>query len=95
MEKVYKKGKGIITRKIENEVVILPSPDKKTAEKDCFFCLQDPTSVQIWKLIDGKRSVSQIIKEIERLFDADKNKIKNDVVNFISQLEKGSIIHRT
>ncbi len=94
MDKIYKKSDDIIARKIENEIVILPSPDKKTAEKDCFFCLQDPTSVQIWKLIDGKRSVEQIIKEIERLFDTDKNTIESDVIKFISKLEKNAILHR-
>jgi hypothetical protein len=82
MDKIYKKSEKVASREIENELVIVPVDDKKNTGKPVLFYLEDPTSIEIWKLIDGKRKLSQIIEETARLFNFERDKIKDDIVNF-------------
>lgn len=92
MNKVFKKPKDIIIRKIENELIIFPLRPEEKAENNYFFCLNDPTSFKTWSLIDGKITVEQIINKISKIFNVKKDKIKYDIVNFIQKLKKNSLI---
>lgn len=92
MDKIYSKSKDISYRKIDNELLIVPIGDKTIPEKPELFYLEDQTSIKIWELIDGKRELSQIIKEISELFSIEKDKIEDDVANFISELKNNGII---
>jgi len=96
MDKIYTKSEKVGSRKIENELVIVPLDDKTDTEKPELFYLEDPTSVKIWELIDGKRKLSQIIDEIAAYFNIEKDKIKDDVVDFMSELrDNGMILEKT
>ena len=92
MNSVYVKSEHVKFKKIENELIIIPMDDKVKTKKSELFHLEDPTSIKIWELINGKNTLSQIIEEIYKLHNADKNKIKKDVVHFISELEKNSLV---
>ncbi len=92
MDSVYTKSGNVKYKKIENELIIVPADDAVKSKKPELFHLEDPVSIKIWELINGKNTLSQIIEEIYKLHNADKNKIKNDVIRFVSELEKNGLV---
>ncbi len=55
-EKSYQKDPNIVSREIDDEVILVPIK-KKLADVNAIYLLQDDVSCRIWALIDGKRSV--------------------------------------
>ena len=47
----------------------------------------------IWELIDGKRTIENIIDEIVSQFDVDPVTAESDVINFTTELYKREIIN--
>ena len=95
MEKRYKKHPDIVSRKIADEVILVPVM-QKLADVNSIYLLRDDVSARIWELIDGKRKVSQIKEIICKEFEVDPNQAEEDLMEFVEQLEKiGGIITET
>lgn len=66
-EKVLRKNPNMVTRVIEDETILLPIY-KTSDEINCIYTLNKPAS-KVWEMINGKRTVSDIRKEILNKFD--------------------------
>lgn len=52
----------------------------------------NPVGVAIWKLLDGKRNVSEVAQEIRNRFDSVPNSVDQEVGGFIESLiERGFV----
>lgn len=92
LEKCYQKSPDIVSRKIADEVILVPIR-QKLADVNSIYLLQDDVSVCIWKLIDGQRSAGKIKEIICEEFDVSPEQAQSDLVEFLKQLEKiGEII---
>ncbi len=87
LKKVYQKNSEIVTRKIDNEVILVPIK-RKIRDVNAIYLLQDNTSKRIWELVDGKRNIGQIKDTICKEFDVNPSQAEEDIVNFIKELEK-------
>ncbi len=47
----------------------------------------------IWNLIDGRKSVAQIIDQVKSAFTYQVDTIKNDVIHFLQELSDRSLIY--
>jgi len=52
------------------------------------FIHLNETAAEIWKNIDGKKTVTDIIEHIYNTFETDKESAKKDTVEFLSDLLK-------
>ncbi len=86
-EKRYKKHPDIVSRKIADEVILVPIK-RKLADVNSIYLLRDDVSARIWELIDGKRKVSQIKEIICKEFEVNPNQAEQDIIKFLKQLEK-------
>lgn len=51
------------------------------------------TASQIWKIIDGKRSVEEIIQECKILFKSEsEERIRRDLLNLLKDLKENDLI---
>jgi len=92
MEKRYKKHPDIVSRKIADEVILVPIK-RKLADVNSIYLLQNDVSVRIWELIDGQRRVGEIKEIICEEFDVSPEQAQSDLVEFLKQLEKiGEVI---
>lgn len=92
-DKSYQKDPNIVSRKIDDEVILVPIK-RKLADVNAIYLLQDDVSVRIWELIDGKRPVREIKEIISREFEVDPKQAEDDLTEFLEQLEKiGGIIN--
>lgn len=86
-KKSYQKDPNIVSRKIDDEVILVPIK-RKLADVNAIYLLRDDVSVRIWELIDGKRSVREIKEIISREFEVDPKQAEDDIIGFLEQLEK-------
>ena len=52
----------------------------------------NPIGVSVWKLLDGKRTIDQIVGEIDRQYDAMPERAPEEIAKFIDQLATGGFV---
>lgn len=85
-DRVYKKSSNFVSRKIEDEVILVPIK-RKAEEMDAIYDLNNEVSVRIWELINGKRSLAEIRSRILEEFDVERQRLEKDLREFIKDLE--------
>lgn len=50
------------------------------------------TALEIWRLLDGKNSVTEIISALRGIFDADEESLKKDVAVFLKDMVKRELV---
>jgi hypothetical protein len=81
---------SIVTRKTGNEYVLVPLANN-IADMDSVYTLNE-TGAFIWELIDGNKSVGDIIERVINEYDTDKETATVDVFSFIENMSKYLII---
>jgi methyltransferase-like protein len=82
---------SIVTRKTGNEYVLVPVTNN-IADMDSVYTLNE-TGTFIWELIDGKKSVEDLIEAVIKEYDVDSISATTDVFSFINNLHKYLIIN--
>ncbi|MDD5059683.1 MAG: PqqD family protein [Candidatus Omnitrophica bacterium] len=85
-EKYYRKNPNIVTREIEDEIILVPlKQDAKNMES--IYCLSG-SGADAWKMINGKNSVSAIEKAMLKKYEVTEAKLISDLGKFFLKLEK-------
>lgn len=83
---ILRKNPDIVTRVIENETILLPVY-KSSDEINCIYTLNKVGSI-VWDLIDGKRSLGDIKKEILDKFDTTPEEGDKEMEKFLKDLKE-------
>lgn len=89
--KIYQKSADIIARDFGGEIIIIASSGSTGHVEDEIFSL-NPTGVAVWRLVDGKRNLSQICTYLTEQFDALPETIEEDVLELVDQLVQQKIL---
>lgn len=81
----YKINKGLITQKIDNKTVIFDS------EESLLYTLNETAAIIFLKLKKGL-SESEIIQIMVKKYQIKEEKVKKDLIEFLSDLKKKKII---
>ncbi|HLE21403.1 MAG TPA: PqqD family protein [Vicinamibacteria bacterium] len=84
LDKVYRVSERIASRKIVDEVILVPLRDK-VAEMESLYSL-NAVGARVYELIDGKRAVRDIVAAIVEEFEVDSRQAESDVTQFVEQL---------
>jgi len=84
-------GEDIVAREIEGEMIIIPITGGIGDAEDELFSLNE-TGRAIWKLLDGKHSVAQIIKSLEADYAALAHEVSEDVHGLLGELLRRRMI---
>lgn len=79
LETVISKNTRIPWRIIENEAILVQVDSGEVIHLN-------EVAAEIWRLIDGKRQIKEIIDHIHSAFDVDKTEAKKDTLEFIKSL---------
>jgi coenzyme PQQ biosynthesis protein PqqD len=52
----------------------------------------DETALAIWKLLDGKTSLTTLASKLAKTYSAERGAVERDVVSFVSELRKRKLI---
>ena len=89
LEKSYIPSEDIVAREIEGEIIIVPLVSGIGDMEDELYTLNE-TGQAIWKLLDGKRSLGEVIAELAKEFEGEE--IRRDVLGFVIELVKKRIL---
>jgi len=86
-EKVYKKNKDMVSREIDNELILMPiyKTDKDINE---MYTLNE-TAKMMWGEIDGKATIGQVRDKVANSFKkTPKEVIERDLEEFTKDMKK-------
>ncbi|HOU01697.1 MAG TPA: PqqD family protein [Bacteroidales bacterium] len=86
LKSVLSHSSSVVTRKTGNEYVLVPISDN-VADMDSVYTLNE-TGAFIWELIDGKKSVSDLIKALAEEYKIDIETAESDVLSFINKMKE-------
>lgn len=81
----------VVAREIEGEIVIVPLVAGIGDADDELYTLNE-TGHALWKKLDGRRSLAQIVDELEPDFDAPRATLEADVVGFAAEMVRRGIL---
>lgn len=90
LESVCVPSEDLVAREIEDEIIIIPLVSGMAEFDDLFTC--NETGRAIWKKLDGKRSIRDIIGSLLEDFEADEKLVTDEVLSFISELVKRNMV---
>ncbi len=88
---IYARSHDLVEREIEGELIIVPLTSGIGDLEDELFSL-NPVGRDVWARIDGKRRVSGIVKELEEVYQGEREKLTTDVLGFLAELAKRKLI---
>ena len=78
------KNPDVVTRVIDDEVILLPL--YKSSDKiNCIYTL-NKVAMRVWNLIDGKRDIAKIKKQILKEFDTSPKEVDEEMAKFLKEL---------
>ena len=81
----YEKDSLIVTRKIGNELILVPIR-QNVGDLQCIYTLNEVAS-RIWQLIDGVRTVEEIASVLTEEYEVQAQEAEADVVDFLTQMK--------
>jgi coenzyme PQQ biosynthesis protein PqqD len=89
-KKVYCPSAQVVSRTIADETILVPISGN-LANMERIFTLNE-VGASIWRLMDGKRSVQEILRELLQEFDVAEDQLAGDIVEFVEQLKGSDLI---
>jgi len=86
-EEIYRRKKGVVHRKILDEYILV---DTREGE----VLTLNEVGGEIWDLIDGRRSVAEIIRMLVEQYEVSEEDAEGDVEEFLTQLLEAGLIER-
>jgi hypothetical protein len=88
---VYAVSDGIVSREIENEIILIPCafPTNDTENEPYIL---NTTGQIIWQKLDGIKSLNDIVAELTAEFKTPAKEIEKDVKEFVKKLLKKKLL---
>lgn len=83
----YAPSEDVVARVIEGELIIVPLTAGIGDMEDDLYTLNE-TGRAIWDLLDGKRTLKEVILELSAEFEATEGEIEKDVLGLVTELYK-------
>lgn len=88
----YEKDPSVVYREIADEAILVPIR-KNLADMESIYALND-VGAAVWGLLDGQRNVQEIESAILDEYEVTVSEAKQDVREFLTQLETLGMIRR-
>lgn len=89
-EKVYKKVEEIVSRRIADEMFIVPIRGRLADMKQIFVVPE--VAEFIWNHIDGEKTLQGILDEISDAYDVSQKQAEEDLQTFIEELLEAGLV---
>jgi methyltransferase-like protein len=90
LNSVVSQSPSVVTRKTGNEYVLVPIANN-IADMNSVYTLNE-TGAFLWELIDGKKTIKDLIDAMISEYDVGKEIATEDVSSFIEEMNKYLII---
>ena len=90
LEKHFIKKRDLVTRSIIGETIVVPVRNN-VGDLNSIYTLNE-VGTMIWDLLDGERSIGQVIEVVCREYEIAPEEAAKDVADFLESLEKEGLI---
>ena len=90
MKSIYKKTESVVTREIAGETMLIPITGN-LADMQSLFALDD-VSAFIWNMLDGSKSIDEIVSGVTVEYDVPEVKAEEDAVAFLQELSEAGLV---
>lgn len=91
LDTAYFPSEDVVAREIEGELIIVPLVAGIGNMEDELFTLND-TGRAIWKRLDGKKNLKEVVEELSAEFETSAGEIEKDVIGFVEELLKRRMV---
>jgi coenzyme PQQ biosynthesis protein PqqD len=81
----------VITRELDGEFIIVYINSKDEKLEDALFSLND-SGKAIWDLVDGKKTVAELVKDLAEEYEANPGEIEIDVLKLLDTLVRKKLL---
>ncbi len=86
LEKVYKRNNDMVSREIDNEMILMPIY-KASKHINEMYTLSD-TAAAMWQLVDGSRTLGEIVDELCAKHEGPRETIENDLEELVKDMKE-------
>lgn len=91
MDALYKASSTVVVRRVEDEIIIIPfASNTDDAENEPYFL--NITGQIIWKRLNGRKKIKEIIKDLASEFKTPVKIIEKDIIDFVGKLLKRKML---
>jgi len=87
---VPRKSENVVFRKVAGEYILVPLV-ASAADVESIFNLNE-TGAAIWDKVDGKKSIKDIVVEIQGEYEVEDNQLERDVISFVDEMTEAKLI---
>lgn len=87
LDKRVARDERIAWQIIEDEAVLVDREEREVLRLN-------PIGTEIWKSIDGTRTLTEIIDHVYQTFDVDRKRAQKDVTRFVNKLVRRELVEK-
>ncbi len=91
LDTVYVPSTNAVAREIEGELILVPLAAGMGDLGEELFTL-NPTGREIWRNLDGRRTLRQVAGDLQKAFEAPPADIERDVAGLVSELLERKLV---
>jgi hypothetical protein len=91
LDSVYTVSQEVVAREIEGELIIVPLAAGIGDLEDELYTLND-SGKAVWALLDGGRSLKQVVQALSDEYEAPLEEIEQDVLGLVGELARRRIL---
>jgi hypothetical protein len=87
MDMVLSHSSDVVSREIDGALIIVPLTSGVGDMEDDLFSMNE-TGTEIWNMLDGTKTVQEVVEALTQLYRAEPDEIGQDVAGIITELLK-------
>lgn len=91
MEMVLTHSDDVVAREIDGALIIVPLTSGMGDMEDDLFSMNE-TGTAIWQLLDGAKTVGEVVSALTTQYEAAAGEIEQDVLGLVAELMKRSML---
>ena len=87
----YRPSEEVVAREIEGEIIIVPLTSGVADMEDALYTLNE-TGRSVWMLLDGKRTLREVIQALNEEYEPPPGGIEEDVRGLLAEMLNRGIV---
>lgn len=87
MDMIFSHSNDVVSREIDGALIIVPLTSGVGDMEDDLFSMNE-SGTEIWNMLDGKKTLQEIVEALARQYQAEPGKIEQDVAGIVEELLK-------
>jgi hypothetical protein len=87
MDVIYFHSSDVVSREIDGALIIVPLTSGVGDMEDDLFSMNE-TGTEIWNMLDGKKTVQEVVEALTQQYRAEPIEIEQDVAGIVTELLK-------